>query len=52
MNQKPANRGLPAVIEAHRLANLIPNFPHPERAKAIHAWAVALKKALHGGYAR
>lgn len=33
---------------AHRLARLIPNHPHPNRATAVHRWALAVQRALRG----
>ena len=39
----------PAQLEALRLSRLIPNKPHPDRAQAVHAWAVALLRALREG---
>jgi hypothetical protein len=37
---------------AFRLARQIPNHPHPDRAEAVHRWALAVQQALRGGAAR
>ena len=36
----------PAQLEALRMSRLIPNAPHPDRARAVHAWAVARVAAI------
>ena len=38
----------PDQLEALRLSRLIPNAPHPDRARAVHAWAAALVAAIRG----
>ncbi len=38
----------PEFREAYRAANRIPNPPHPDRAQAVHNWAVKILAALRG----
>ena len=34
---------------ALRLSRQIPNKPHPDRARAVHAWAAAMLRVLREG---
>lgn len=34
---------------AMRLSRQIPNHPHPERARAVHEWAVAMVRVISPG---
>lgn len=36
----------PDFDRAMRLSRQIPNHPNPERARAVHEWAVALLRTL------
>lgn len=40
------------VADALRLSRQIPNHPHPDRARAVHEWAVEMRKIIKGGYSR